>query len=91
MVSFGGASGPVPPFSVNTLAAKGSIYVTRPTIFTHLSSQAAAQAMGDDLFEMVASGKVKVRIDKRYALGDAAEAHSDLEARRLLGSAVLLP
>lgn len=91
MVSFGGASGPVPPFSVSTLAAKGSIYVTRPTIFTHLSSQEAAQAMGDDLFEMVSSGKVKVRIDKRYALGDAAEAHRDLEARRLLGSAVLLP
>ncbi|HEY9105663.1 MAG TPA: quinone oxidoreductase [Roseateles sp.] len=91
MVSFGGASGPVPPFSVGTLAAKGSIYVTRPTLFTHLASHEAAQAMGDDLFDVVGSGQVKVRIDRRYALADVAEAHRDLEARRLHGSAVLLP
>ncbi|HEY0955663.1 MAG TPA: quinone oxidoreductase [Roseateles sp.] len=91
MVSFGAASGAVPPFSVNTLAAKGSIYVTRPTVFTHLATREAAQAMGDDLFAVVASGQVKVRIDRRYALADAAQAHRDLEARVITGSAVLLP
>jgi len=91
MVSFGGASGPVPPFSVATLAAKGSIYVTRPTLFTHIATRDAVQAMGDELFAMVSSGQVKIRIDKRYALADVAESHRDLQARRLLGSAVLLP
>jgi len=91
LASFGGASGPVPPFSISTLAAKGSIYVTRPTLFTHIATREATQAMGDELFDMVASGQVKIRIDKRYALADAAEAHADLEARKLLGSAVLLP
>ncbi|KQV49384.1 quinone oxidoreductase [Pelomonas sp. Root1217] len=91
LASFGGASGPVPPFSVSTLAAKGSIYVTRPTLFTHIATREATQAMGDELFEMVASGQVSIRIDKRYALADAAQSHRDLEARQLLGSAVLLP
>jgi NADPH:quinone reductase len=91
LASFGGASGPVPPFSISTLAAKGSIYVTRPTLFTHIATREATQAMGDELFDMVANGQVKIRIDKRYALADAAEAHADLEARKLLGSAVLLP
>jgi NADPH2:quinone reductase len=91
LASFGGASGPVPPFSIGTLAAKGSVYVTRPTLFTHIATREATQAMGDELFEMVASGKVKIRIDERYGLADAARAHTDLEARRLIGSAVLLP
>ncbi|WP_457446275.1 quinone oxidoreductase family protein [Roseateles sp. P5_E4] len=91
LASFGGASGPVPPFSVSTLAAKGSIYVTRPTLFTHIATREATQAMGDELFEMVASSQVKVRIDKRYTLADAAQSHRDLEARQLVGSAVLLP
>ena len=91
LASFGGASGPVPPISIGTLAAKGSVYVTRPTLFTHIATREATQAMGDDLFEMVSSGKVKIRIDKRYALADATRAHADLEARQLLGSAVLLP
>jgi NADPH2:quinone reductase len=81
----------VPPFSIGTLAAKGSVYVTRPTLFTHIATREATQAMGDELFEMVASGKVKIRIDERYGLADAARAHTDLEARRLIGSAVLLP
>lgn len=91
LASFGAASGPVPPFSVGTLAAKGSVYVTRPTLFTHIATREATQAMGDELFAMVSGGQVKIRIDKRYALADVAEAHRDLEARRLLGSAVLLP
>jgi len=91
MVSFGGASGPVPPVNIGTLAAKGSIYVTRPTLFTHIATREVTQAMGDDLFDMVATGRVSIRIDKRYALADAAQAHRDLEARQLVGSAVLLP
>ena len=91
LASFGGASGPVPPIQIGTLAAKGSIYVTRPTIFTHIATHEATQAMGDDLFEMVASGQVKIHIDRRYALADVAQAHTDLEARRITGSAVLLP
>jgi NADPH:quinone reductase len=91
LASFGGASGPVPPISIGTLAAKGSVYVTRPTLFTHIATREATQSMGDELFDMVASGKVKIRIDKRYALADATRAHADLEARQLLGSAVLLP
>jgi len=91
LASFGAASGPVPPFSVGALAAKGSVYVTRPTLFTHISTREATQAMGDELFAMVSSGQVKIRVDKRYALADAGEAHRDLEDRRLLGSAVLLP
>jgi NADPH2:quinone reductase len=91
MVSFGAASGPVPAFNVGTLAAKGSIYLTRPTLFTHIATREVTQAMGDDLFAMVGSGQIGIRIDKRYALGEVAQAHRDLEARRLLGSAVLLP
>ncbi|MFT7724093.1 MAG: quinone oxidoreductase [Roseateles sp.] len=91
LASFGGASGPVPPVNIGTLAAKGSLYLTRPTLFTHLASQQATQAMGDELFALVAGGQVDIRIDRRYALADVAEAHRDLEARRLVGSAVLLP
>jgi NADPH2:quinone reductase len=91
MASYGNASGPVAPVSLATLAAKGSIYVTRPTIFTHLSTREATQAMADDLFGMVTSGKVKVRVDQRYALADAARAHADLESRRTTGSSLLVP
>ncbi len=91
LASFGGASGPVPAFSVGTLAAKGSLYVTRPTLFTHIATREATQAMGDELFDMVASGQVKIRVDRRYALAEATQSHVDLEARKLLGSAVLLP
>ncbi|MFG6466886.1 quinone oxidoreductase family protein [Roseateles sp. BYS87W] len=91
LASFGAASGPVPPIAIGMLAAKGSVYITRPTLFTHIATQAATQAMGDDLFGMVASGQVQVRIDRRYALADVAQAHLDLEARQITGSAVLLP
>lgn len=91
MASYGNASGPVAPISLATLAAKGSLYVTRPTVFTHLATRESTQAMADDLFSMVTSGQVRVRIDQRYALKDAAQAHVDLEARRTTGSSVLLP
>ena len=70
------------------LAAKGSVYLTRPTLFTHIATREATQAMGDDLFGMVASGQVKIHIDRRYALAEVADAHRDLEARKIVGSAI---
>jgi NADPH2:quinone reductase len=91
MVSFGNASGPVPPVNTGLLASKGSLYLTRPTLYTHLSTRESAQAMADDLFGMVTSGKVKVHVEQRYPLADAAQAHRDLEARKTTGSSVLLP
>jgi NADPH2:quinone reductase len=91
MASFGNASGPVPPFAPALLGPKGSLYLTRQTLFTHASTRESTQAMADDLFEVVASGAVKIRIDQRYALADAVKAHRDLEARRTTGSSVLLP
>jgi NADPH:quinone reductase len=91
MVTYGNASGPVPPFSVGTLAAKGSLYVTRPTLFTHLATRESTQAMADDLFGMVTNGQVKIRIDQRYPLAEVAQAHRDLEGRKTTGSTVLLP
>ncbi len=91
MASFGNASGPVPPFAPGMLGPKGSLYVTRQTLFTHIATREATQAMADDLFAVVSSGAVKIRIDQRYALADAAQAHSDLEARKTTGSTVLMP
>jgi len=91
MVSFGNASGPVPPFNTGLLAAKGSLYLTRPTLFAHLATREGTQAMADELFQMVASGRVKIPVEQRYALADAAQAHRDLEARKTIGASVLLP
>ncbi|HEY6135312.1 MAG TPA: quinone oxidoreductase [Rubrivivax sp.] len=91
MASFGNASGPVPPFAPGALGAKGSLYLTRQTLFTHIATREAAQAMADDLFAVVGSGQVKIRIDQRYALADVAQAHRDLEARKTTGSSVLTP
>ena len=88
MVSFGNASGPVAPFSPGILAPKGSLYVTRPTLFMHIATREGTQEMADDLFEAVTSGKVKIRIDQTYKLEDAAQAHRDLEARKTTGSTV---
>jgi len=90
MVSYGNASGVVPPVSVGTLAAKGSLYLSRPTLFTHIATQESAQAMADDLFSFVTSGAIQVHIGKRYALADAAQSHRDLESRSTVGSSVLL-
>jgi NADPH2:quinone reductase len=91
MATFGNASGPVPPFAPALLAAKGSLYVTRQTLFTHIATREATQSMADDLFAVVESGAVKIRIDQRYPLAEAAQAHRDLEARKTTGSTVLLP
>lgn len=89
--NFGNASGKVPPIELGLLAAKGSLYVSRPTLFTHIATRESTQAMADDLFAVVLGGAVKIRIDQRYALADAAQAHVDLEARRTTGCSVLLP
>ena len=91
LASYGNASGPVPPVNLGVLGPKGSLYVTRPTLFTHIATRESTQAMADDLFEVVASGQVKIHIGQRYALKDAAKAHRDLEARKTTGSSVLLP
>ncbi len=90
MVSFGNASGPVAPFSPAILAPK-SLYVTRQTLFAHMSSREACQAMADDLFAVVESGQVKIHIDQRFALRDVQEAHRALEARQTTGSSILVP
>ena len=89
MVSFGNASGPVPPFAPAMLGAKGSLYVTRQTLFTHIRTREATQAMADELFAVVASGQVKIHIAQRYALADVQQAHRDLEARKTTGSTIL--
>jgi len=86
---FGNGSGPVPPVSLGTLASKGSLYVTRPTLFTHIATREATQAMADDLFAVVESGEVKIPIDQRYALEDVQQAHRDLEARKTTGCTIL--
>lgn len=89
MASFGNASGPVPPFAPAVLGKYGSIYVTRQTLFTHVSTREATQAMADDLFDVVSSGKVKIHIEQRYPLKDMQQAHRDLEARKTTGSTIL--
>ncbi|MFS0756481.1 quinone oxidoreductase [Noviherbaspirillum sp. 1P10PC] len=91
MVSFGSASGPVPPFSLNELASRGSLFITRPTLFTYSAKREDLEAMAADLFDVVGSGKVKIEINQRYALKDAAQAHIDLEGRKTTGSTILLP
>jgi len=89
MASFGNASGPVAPFAPGILGAKGSIYVTRQTLFTHIATRESTQAMADDLFEAVTSGKVTIRIGQRYPLAEVQQAHRDLEARKTTGCTIL--
>jgi NADPH2:quinone reductase len=86
---FGNGSGPVPPVNLGLLASKGSLYVTRPTLFTHMATRESTQAMADDLFAVVRSGAVKIPIDQRYALADVQQAHRDLEARKTTGCTIL--
>lgn len=89
MATFGNASGPVPPFAPGVLAGKGSLYVTRQTLFTHIATREVTQQMADDLFEAVTSGKVKIRIDQKFPLDQVREAHMALEARKTTGSTIL--
>jgi NADPH2:quinone reductase len=91
MITFGNASGKPDPVDPQVLAGKGSLFLTRPTLFTHIASREACQARADELFEMVTSGKVKIRINQTYKLADVAQAHRDLEARKTTGTTILLP
>lgn len=91
MVSFGSASGPVPPFGLQELASRGSLFITRPSVFNYTAEREDLKAMAADLFGMVESGKVKIDINQRYALKDAGQAHRDLEARKTTGSTILIP
>ncbi|MFN4103520.1 MAG: quinone oxidoreductase family protein, partial [Tepidimonas sp.] len=86
MVSFGNASGPVPPFAPGILGPKGSLYVTRQTLFSHITSRERTQAMADDLFGVVTSGQVKIHVEQRFALAQVQDAHRALEARQTTGS-----
>jgi NADPH:quinone reductase len=90
-VSFGNASGPVPPFEMGLLAQKGSLFATRQTLFTHIGPRAALEAIAADLFAVIASGAVEIPLSKRWKLGEAADAHRALEARATTGSMVLIP
>jgi NADPH2:quinone reductase len=91
MVSFGNSSGAVPPFSLNELASRGSLYITRPTLATYSARREDLEAMAADLFQMVASGKVKIGVNQKFPLADAASAHIALETRKTTGSTILLP
>jgi NADPH2:quinone reductase len=87
-VSFGNASGPVPPFELTLL--KGSLYAARPTLMAYTASHDALAANAGDLFDMIARGAIRIEINQKYALKDAADAHRDLEARKTTGSSVLV-
>jgi NADPH:quinone reductase len=91
MVSYGNASGPVPPVDLLLLSQKGALFVTRPTLMHYTAKRADLAALGAELFDMVGSGQVRVEINQTYALKDAAQAHRDLEARKTTGSTILLP
>ncbi|TYB81952.1 quinone oxidoreductase family protein [Maritimibacter fusiformis] len=91
MISFGNASGPVPPFNLGILGPKGSLKITRPSLFTHIADHDTCQEMAGHLFDKVASGEVRIEIGQRYALADIAQAHRDLEARKTTGSTIILP
>ena len=91
MVSFGNASGPVPPIEPLLLSQKGSLYITRPVLWHYTARREDLLGLGAELFEMVGSGKVKIEVNQTYALADVAQAHGDLEARRTTGSTILLP
>ncbi len=89
MVSFGNASGPVPPVALTAL--KGSLYVTRPSLMAHTANRSSLEEMSADLFKLVGAGKIKIQIDQRYPLEQAAQAHIDLEGRKTTGSTLLIP
>ena len=89
MVSFGNASGPVPPMPLTAL--KSTLYITRPSLAPHTEKRENLLEIAGDLMKMVSSGKVSIEIDQRYKLADVVQAHRDLEGRKTTGSTVLLP
>jgi NADPH2:quinone reductase len=90
-VSFGSASGPVPPFDVMLLAQKGSLFTTRPTLFTYAATRASLTAMANEVFDLVRSGRIKSEARQTFPLRDAAAAHRALESRATTGATLLLP
>jgi NADPH2:quinone reductase len=90
-VSFGNSSGPLPPINASELAGRGSLFFTRPTLFTYMAKRSDLDTMAAELFDVLASGKVKTNIRQRYALADVGRAHADLDARRTTGSTILVP
>jgi NADPH2:quinone reductase len=91
MVLFGGASGPVPPFDPVKLSQKGSLFLTRPTLANYIASRGELEQRGNDVLNMIAAGKLKLRIEFKYKLEDAQQAHRDLEARKTTGKLLLIP
>jgi NADPH:quinone reductase len=91
MVSYGNASGPVPPVDIGILGAKGSLYLTRPSLVTYTSKRADLEKVAADLFDVVSRGVVKIEVNQTFPLKDAAAAHIALESRKTTGSTVLLP
>jgi NADPH2:quinone reductase len=91
MVSFGNASGAVPPFELSLLTAKGSLYITRPTLASYTAARAELEATAQELFEIVLSGKVQIEIGSRYRLADVQQVHRDLEGRQTSGAVVMTP
>jgi len=90
-VSFGQSSGPIPPFSINILQQKGSLFATRPTLFYYIASREALEESANALFGVVRDGTVKINVNQHYGLADAAQAHMDLEGRKTTGTTVLVP
>ncbi|MFP4032842.1 MAG: zinc-binding dehydrogenase, partial [Desulfococcaceae bacterium] len=91
LVSFGQSSGAIEPFNPGLLAAKGSLFLTRPSLMDYTAQREDLLAHARDLFEVVAAGGVRIEVRQTYPLSDAAQAHRDLEARKTAGSTVLLP
>jgi NADPH2:quinone reductase len=91
MVSYGNASGPISDVNLGILAQKGSLYVTRPTLFTYTASREDLVLSAARLFQVVDDGAVKIEINQRYKLEDVATAHRDLEGRKTTGSTIMLP
>lgn len=88
---FGQSSGTIPPFDLNILAQKGSLFATRPTLFNYVAKRAALERTAQELFDVVASGAVKIEINQTYALKDVRKAHEDLEGRKTTGASIILP
>ncbi|MEK1888668.1 MAG: quinone oxidoreductase [Phyllobacterium sp.] len=91
MVSFGQSSGPIPPFDLGILSRKGSLYLTRPTLFVYVAAREALEKGANELFELVAKGIIRIEVGQTYALKDVAAAHRDLESRKTTGTTVLIP
>ncbi|MHA7817062.1 MAG: quinone oxidoreductase family protein [Pseudohaliea sp.] len=91
MVSFGNASGPPPPLDLQELAQRGSLFITRPTLLSYVADDAELQASAAAVLDRVADGRLAVKVERRYALGEVRQAHEDLEGRRTSGSSLLLP